>query len=237
MIIYPAVDIFGGQVVRLEQGKADRKTVYSDDPVAFALKWETEGAQWLHVVDLDGAFTGTPTNLATIGKIAQALKIPVQMGGGMRDAETIAQALALGVKRIVIGTKACDSLDFVRAMVDQHGSDRIAVGIDAKNGKVAVKGWTQASDWDAVQLATAATVAGAGTIIYTDIATDGMFTGPNFPALQDLLEAVDVQVIASGGVASAEHVQKLRTLPNLHGAIVGKALYDGKVTLGEILAK
>jgi phosphoribosylformimino-5-aminoimidazole carboxamide ribotide isomerase len=235
MIIYPAIDIMGRQVVRLEQGKAERKTVYSDDPVGFAKKWEAEGAEWLHVVDLDGAFTGTPINLDIIGTIAQTLKIPVQMGGGMRDEKIIAEALQRGVRRVVLGTKACASLDFVRQMVDKHGSDRIAVGIDAKDGRVATKGWTEASEWDAIQLATAATVSGAGTIIYTDIATDGMFTGPNFPALRDLLEAVDVQVIASGGVASKAHIDALRELPNLHGAIVGKALYDGKVTLAEIV--
>jgi phosphoribosylformimino-5-aminoimidazole carboxamide ribotide isomerase len=235
MIIFPAIDLMGGQVVRLEQGKAEAKTVYSDDPVAMALRWQNEGAEWLHVVDLDGAFTGKPQNMEWIGKIVQALKIPVQLGGGLRDEALIQQAIALGISRVVLGTKACDSLEFVVQVSNRFGKDKIAVGIDAKNGKVATKGWTEASEWDAIDLARQASAAGAGTIIYTDIATDGMFTGPNYPALRALLEALNVQVIASGGVATVEHIRKLREFPSLYGAIVGKALYDKKVTLKDIL--
>lgn len=235
MKILPAIDLRGGKVVRLQQGKADQQTTYSDDPIAVAAGWEQQGAEELHIVDLDGAFTGHPQNLHIVEQIAKTINIPIELGGGMRDEKSIDDALAAGVARVVIGTRACDSLDFVRAMVNKFGGESIAVGIDAKNGIVAVKGWTEASKWTAVQLAQAVSVTGAGTIIYTDIATDGMFTGPNFPALKEMIESVDLQVIASGGVATIEHVRALRDIPNLYGAIVGKALYDKKVTLAEIL--
>lgn len=235
MKILPAIDLRGGIVVRLQQGNADQQTNYSDDPIAVAAGWEEQGAQELHIVDLDGAFTGHPQNLRIVEKIAKTINIPIELGGGLRDEKAIDDALAAGVSRVVIGTRACDSLDFVRDMVNKFGGESIAVGIDAKNGVVAVKGWTEASKWTAVQLAQAVSVAGAGTIIYTDIATDGMFTGPNIPALKEMLAAVDVNVIASGGVASIDHVRALREIPNLYGAIVGKALYDKKVTLAEIL--
>jgi phosphoribosylformimino-5-aminoimidazole carboxamide ribotide isomerase len=235
MIIFPAIDLMGGQVVRLEQGKAEAKTVYGDDPVAVALQWKEQGAEWLHVVDLDGAFDGKPQNLDWVGKIAAAVGIPIELGGGMRNEAIMAEAFQRGVARVVIGTKACDSLDFVRKVSDRFGGEKIAVGIDAKNGRVATKGWTEASEWDAITLAQGVSVSGAGTIIYTDIATDGMFTGPNFPALKDLMEATDLQVIASGGVATVEHIKKLREIEGLYGAIVGKALYDKKITLAEIL--
>ncbi|PAW80050.1 MAG: 1-(5-phosphoribosyl)-5-[(5-phosphoribosylamino)methylideneamino]imidazole-4-carboxamide isomerase [Verrucomicrobia bacterium Tous-C9LFEB] len=235
MKILPAIDLRGGKVVRLQQGKADQQTTYSDDPIAVAKGWEQQGAEELHIVDLDGAFTGHPQNLHIVEQIAKAINIPIELGGGMRNEEAIDAALAAGVARVVIGTKACDSLDFVRSVVDKFGGESIAVGIDAKNGIVAVKGWTEASKWTAVQLAQAVSVTGAGTIIYTDISTDGMFTGPNIPALKEVLESVDLQVIASGGVATVEHINVLRQIPNLYGAIVGKALYDKKVTLAEIL--
>jgi phosphoribosylformimino-5-aminoimidazole carboxamide ribotide isomerase len=235
MIIFPAIDLMGGQVVRLEQGKAEAKTVYGHDPVAVARQWKEQGAEWLHVVDLDGAFEGKPQNLDWVEKIAAAVGIPIELGGGMRDEATMEEAFRRGVARVVIGTKACDSLDFVRKVSDRFGGEKIAVGIDAKNGRVATKGWTEASEWDAITLAEGVSVSGAGTIIYTDIATDGMFTGPNFPALKDLMEATDLQVIASGGVATVEHIKKLREIEGLYGAIVGKALYDKKITLAEIL--
>lgn len=235
MKILPAIDLRGGKVVRLQQGKADQQTTYSDDPIAVAKGWEQQGAEELHIVDLDGAFTGHPQNLHIVEQIAKAINIPIELGGGMRNEEAIDAALAAGVARVVIGTKACDSLDFVRSVVDKFGGESIAVGIDAKNGIVAVKGWTEASKWTAVQLAQAVSVTGAGTIIYTDISTDGMFTGPNIPALKEVLESVDLQVIASGGVATVDHITTLRKIPNLYGAIVGKALYDKKVTLAEIL--
>ncbi len=235
MIIYPAIDLLGGRVVRLEQGKREACTVYSNDPVAFAQKWHADGAQTLHMVDLDGAFDGKPANLAKVREVTAAIPIPVQLGGGMRDEATIAAALEAGVARVVLGTKACESLAFVEQVVKRFGGEKIAVGIDAKDGRVAVKGWTEASKWEAVDLAQKVQALGVQTVIYTDIATDGMFTGPNYPHLQKLLEVFHGNLIASGGVATVGHIQKLREFPTLHGAIVGKALYDGKVTLQEIL--
>ncbi len=236
MTIFPAIDLLEGQVVRLEQGKKEARTVYGNDPAAFAQAWRDQGAEALHVVDLDGAFTGKPANLEHVRKIVAAMgNIPVELGGGLRDEETIAAALDTGVARVILGTKACESLPFVEKVVARFGGARIAAGIDAKDGKVAVKGWTEKSEHDAVPLARQLEAAGVGLIIYTDISTDGMFTGPNYPALKELLAAVTVPVIASGGIGTAEHVRTLRTIPNLYGAIVGKALYDGKVTLAEIL--
>jgi phosphoribosylformimino-5-aminoimidazole carboxamide ribotide isomerase len=235
MKILPAIDLRGGKVVRLQQGKADQQTTYSDDPVAVAAGWEEQGAEELHIVDLDGAFTGHPQNLHIVAQIAKQISIPIELGGGMRDEDAIDEALASGVSRVVIGTKACDSLDFVRAIVNKFGGESIAVGIDAKDGIVAVKGWTEASKWTAVQLAKEVSNTGARTLIYTDISTDGMFTGPNIPALKSVLAAVKINVIASGGVASIDHIKTLREIPGLYGAIVGKALYDKRVTLKEIL--
>lgn len=235
MIILPAIDLRGGKVVRLEQGKAEAQTTYGDDPVAAALEWQKLGAEYLHLVDLDGAFTGTPLNWSSIEAVAKALTIPVELGGGLRDKKTLARAFEAGISRAILGTKACASLEFVGQVVKQFGGERIAVGIDAKNGQVATKGWTEASEWKAIDLARAVANLGVQTIIYTDIATDGMFTGPNYPALKELLNAVKVQIIASGGVASADHIRELAKLPNLYGAIVGKALYDKRVTLPELL--
>ena len=235
MIIFPAIDLLGGQVVRLEQGKKDARTVYGDNPVAVAKEWQAQGARALHVFDLDGAFTGVPQNFAVVREIVQALDIPVQLGGGLREEAQIDAALATGVARVILGTRACESLPFVRQVVSRFGGARIAAGIDAKEGKVSIKGWTEESDRTVISLAKELEEAGVGLLIYTDIATDGMFTGPNFPSLAELLAAVDLPVIASGGIGSVAHVEKLRQIPGLYGAIVGKALYDKKVTLAEIL--
>ena len=235
MLIYPAIDLLGGKVVRLEQGKKEACTVYSSDPVAFAKQWKSEGAEILHVVDLDGAFEGKPANLDFIRSIVQSINIPVQLGGGMRTEQNVESAFKAGVSRVVIGTRAVESLEFVGTLVKRWGGEKIAVGIDAKEGKVAVKGWTEASTVDVLDLAEKVQDLGVKTIIYTDIATDGMFTGPNYPALQKLQTVFLHDIIASGGVATVEHIEKLRALGNLHGAIVGKALYDKKVTLAQIL--
>jgi len=222
-----------GQVVRLRQGKASEKTVYSNDPVAFAKKWEDDGGDYLHVVDLDAAFTGTSHNLEAVKKITAAISIPCELGGGMRNEEALQRAFEAGVSRVVIGTRAVESLDFVSDMAQKFGSEKIAVGIDAKNGMVSVKGWTELSKAKAIDLARNAEAAGAGTIIYTDIATDGMLVGPNFPELQQMLDMLKCQLIASGGVSNAEDVHKLRAMPGLYGAIIGKALYENTVTLKE----
>ncbi|MFH1066686.1 MAG: 1-(5-phosphoribosyl)-5-[(5-phosphoribosylamino)methylideneamino]imidazole-4-carboxamide isomerase [bacterium] len=236
MIIFPAIDLMGGQVVRLQQGKAEAKTIYADDPIAVALEWKNQGAEWLHIVDLDGAFEGTPKNFEVVALIVQAVGIPCQLGGGMRDAETMQRAFDAGVSRVVIGSRACDSIDFVKQAAQRFGGERIAVGIDAKHGKVAVKGWTKESAWKVFDLAKAVVKAGAGTIIYTDIATDGMLRGPNISAIKTLKETVPAQLIASGGVSSLEDIRNLAKIPDLYGVIVGKALYDKKMTLTECLS-
>jgi phosphoribosylformimino-5-aminoimidazole carboxamide ribotide isomerase len=234
VLLLPAIDLMSGEVVRLRQGKADQKTVYSSDPAAFARKWEAEGGDYLHIVDLDAAFTGELRNLDAVTAIAAAIPIPCELGGGMRSEAAIRRAFDAGVARVIIGTRAAESLEFVRDMAREFGGERIAVGIDAKNGLVAVKGWTEQSSLPALELALRAEDAGAGTIIYTDIATDGMLTGPNFPETEKMLAALRCQLIASGGVSSADDVRRLGGLPGLYGCIIGKALYDGALTLAEV---
>jgi phosphoribosylformimino-5-aminoimidazole carboxamide ribotide isomerase len=235
MIIFPAIDLLGGKVVRLEQGKREHCTVYGEDPVAQALAWQEQGAEALHVVDLDGAFSGIPANLGHVRKIVRALTIPIQLGGGLRTVEVVDQVLQTGVTRAILGTKACESPDFVRELVERFGGERIAVGVDAKDGQVAVKGWTESTGVRALDLLRQVEKIGVQTVIYTDIATDGMFTGPNYASLQEILGGVKLRVIASGGIGTVDHITRLRRLPGLYGAIVGKALYDKKFRLAEVL--
>ncbi len=238
MNLLPAIDLMGGEVVRLKRGRATEKTVYSNDPVAFAKKWEAAGADWLHLVDLDAAFCGEPRNLGAIEKICAAVNIPCELGGGMRNYANVSAAFSAGVSRVILGTKACESPEEIAEMCAEFGGDRIAVGIDANRGKVAVKGWTETTETSAADLAIMAQVAGAGTVIYTDIATDGMLEGPNFSELENLLKLLDCNLIASGGVSSADDLRRLAKMRGLHGAIIGKALYDGQITgnLREIIS-
>src|SRR5271170_1297907 len=206
MHIYPAIDLRGGKVVRLEQGRAEAQTVYGDDPVAVAESFHAAGARYLHMVDLDGAFTGELKNLHLVAAVAKASPLFIELGGGMRTEWAIDQALEAGVDRVVIGTRACESLVFLRDVVEKFGPEKIAVGIDAKDGIVSTKGWTAPSQWTAPDLGRAVQDQGVRTIIYTDIATDGMFTGPNLNALRELMAAVrQTHIIASGGVAICEH--------------------------------
>jgi phosphoribosylformimino-5-aminoimidazole carboxamide ribotide isomerase len=237
MHIFPAIDLRGGKVVRLEQGRAEAQTIYGDDPVRVAESFHAAGAKYLHMVDLDGAFTGELTNLDLVAAVAKASPLFIELGGGMRSEGAIARALGAGVDRVVIGTRACESLPFVRSAVEKFGAEKIAVGIDAKDGLVSTKGWTAPSQWTAPDLARAVAGEGVRTIIYTDIATDGMFTGPNLRALRELSAAVpQARIIASGGVANIEHILSLRTLGEaIGGVIIGKALYDGKLTLADAL--
>ena len=230
MLLLPAIDLMGGEVVRLKRGLATEKTVYSSDPVAFARKWEDAGADWLHIVDLDAAFGGEPKNLDAIERICAAVNIPCELGGGMRNFENVSSAFSAGVSRVILGTRAAESIDYVRETCAEFGGQRVAVGIDAKDGFVAVKGWTETTPKPATELALAVQEAGVGTIIYTDIATDGMLQGPNFQAMQDLLDILSCNLIASGGVSSVEDLHRLAALSGLHGAIIGKALYDGMIT-------
>jgi len=230
MILLPAIDLMGGEVVRLKRGLASEKTTYSSDPVAFAKKWEDSGADWLHIVDLDAAFSGEPRNLDAIEKICAAVNIPCELGGGMRNFQNVSAAFSAGISRVILGTKACETPDYIGEMCAEFGGDRIAVGIDAKDGMVAVKGWTETTGTDALELALFAQKSGAGTIIYTDIATDGMLEGPNFAELEKLLGHLTCNLVASGGVSSPEDLQRLAAIPGLYGTIIGKALYDGRIT-------
>ncbi|MDR1191969.1 MAG: 1-(5-phosphoribosyl)-5-[(5-phosphoribosylamino)methylideneamino]imidazole-4-carboxamide isomerase [Verrucomicrobiales bacterium] len=236
MIILPAIDLMDGQVVRLEQGRVERKTVYSDDPVAFARRWAGDGAEWLHLVDLDAAFSGEQRNLAVVRELCASVSVPCELGGGVRDLAALAATFEAGVRRAVIGSRACESLAFIAEAVREFGAERIAVGIDARDGRVATRGWVTVSEWDALDLARAVVDAGAGHIIYTDIGTDGMFTGPNLAAQRAMLAATRARLTASGGVSSLADIRALNDLGGLYGVIVGKALYDNKVELKECLS-
>ncbi len=233
MLLLPAIDLMNGQAVRLRQGKAEEKTVYSDDPAALARRWQDEGGHWLHLVDLDAAFSGQSgaRNQAALRSILAAVTIPCELGGGLRDETAVRVALDLGVSRVVIGTRAAESMEFVARLVRTFGSERVVVGIDARGGEVAVKGWTESAGRQAIDLAREAEAAGVGGIIYTDIATDGMLAGPNFVELDFLLERLDCPLIASGGVTTADDVRRLAARPQLHGAIIGRALYEGTLRL------
>ena len=237
MIILPAIDLKGGQCVRLRQGKAEEATVYSSDPIAQAQVWQAQGAEQLHVVDLDGAFQGEPKHADVIGRIVRALDIPVEVGGGLRTDAQIERLLTAGVARAIVGTRALGSVDALAALVKRFG-EKIAVGIDARDGFVQVKGWVETTGTRAVDLARQVASVGVRTLIYTDTATDGMLGGPNLAAMDQMCRAVSCRIIASGGVSAPEHVTALKALgrANLYGAIVGKALYDGKTTLAALRA-
>jgi phosphoribosylformimino-5-aminoimidazole carboxamide ribotide isomerase len=235
MLLFPAIDLMGGQVVRLRQGKPDQKTVYPAPPLAHARRWQDEGADWIHIVDLDAAFSGVHANLEIVRGITKLLT-PVQLGGGMRSPEAVRNALEAGVSRVVIGTRAVESLSFVTDMIGEFGADKVAVGIDAKDGMVSVKGWTEASTIEALELAKQVEQAGVKTIIYTDIATDGMMAGPNYKGLERMLGAVRCQLIASGGVSSLADLQRLAQYPRIHGTIIGKALYDNAIRLHDAVS-
>ena len=237
MTIYPAIDIKNGRCVRLTQGRADAETIYFENPTDVARIFKTAGSEWVHVVDLDGAFSGEPKNLAVVEQIA-ALGMKVQLGGGMRDLQTVERALKIGVSRVVVGTRAAESESFVAELVKNFGR-QVAVGIDAKDGQVAVKGWVSTVGTTALELAKRMSDIGVGTLIYTDIGTDGMMTGPNLAAQETMAKTVSADIIASGGVSKIEDVAALKKLsdklPNLHGVIIGKAIYEKRITPAEAL--
>ena len=236
MLVIPAIDIKERKCVRLRQGRMDEETVYSDDPVAVAKKWESMGAKLIHVVDLDGALCGTDINFDAIKDIASSVQIPVQVGGGIRTVDTAERYLSLkGVKRIIIGTAACEDDGILDELTGRHPG-RIAVGIDAKDGFVAVRGWIDVTDIPAKELALRLEKRGVACIIYTDISRDGMLAGPNVEAVRELKEAVSIPVIASGGVSSLKDIESLLPL-GLEGVIIGKALYTGDIDLGEAVKK
>lgn len=236
MIILPAIDLHDGQVVQLRQGKLEEKTVYSDDALAIAKRWEEEGANGLHIVDLNAAFTGETRNIEIIKRLVHSLNIPVEVGGGIRSVEIATTFIDAGVTRVVLGTQAVESPDLLEKLVKQFGGDRVAVSVDAKDGKVAVKGWTEITAVDALDFIKSVEKLGVRTIIFTDIATDGTLQGPNIGALEKILASTRCHLISSGGVADIEDIKELASLPNLYGTIIGKALYDGTVDLGEAVA-
>lgn len=237
MIIYPAIDIKSGRCVRLTQGLADQETVYAEDPAEVAREFKRVGSTWVHVVDLDGAFSGEPKNFAAVQAIT-AVGLKVQLGGGLRTNAAVERVLGCGVARVVIGTRAAESEAFVGELVQAFG-EKIAVGIDAKDGKVAVKGWVATANLSAIALAKRMDALNVRTLIHTDISTDGMLTGPNFEAQEAMLGAGQYRVIASGGVSRREDVEELAKLAqrhaNLDGVIVGKALYEKRVDLPDLL--
>lgn len=234
MLIIPAIDLKEGQCVRLIQGKKDAVTAYSDDPAFIARQWEKCGAKLLHVVDLDGAFTGKQKNLDAIIKIRESVSIDIEVGGGVRDLEKIKSLINIGINRIILGTAVIENTVLLKNACDKFYG-RIIAGVDAKDGKVAVKGWVEVTDADAKKLAREAERKGAAGIIYTDISRDGMLTGPNIQAMRDMVEAVNIPVIASGGVSSIKDIEALKEIKNLWGVITGKAIYSGAIDLKEAI--
>ena len=237
MIIYPAIDIRGGRCVRLTEGRFDAETVFADDPAEMALKWAGMGAEFLHLVDLDGALAGEGKNVPVIERILQSVNIPVQLGGGIRNLETIEKLLALGVTRLILGSAAVKNPQLVEEACKKYPG-HIAVGIDAKNGEVAIEGWGKGSGVAATELAKQMAAYGVETIIYTDISRDGMLSGVNVEATAALARACGVPIIASGGVASLEDIRRVKAVESegVQGCIIGKAIYTGAVDLKAALA-
>jgi phosphoribosylformimino-5-aminoimidazole carboxamide ribotide isomerase len=237
MIVIPAIDLKEGKCVRLEQGLMDKDTVFNDNPAAQARAWQDQGAEMLHIVDLDGAFAGEPKNRAAIEAILKAITIPSQLGGGIRDIATIEAYLSLGLSRVIIGTAAQRNPELVREACARFPG-RIVVGIDARNGMVAVQGWAELTDITAVDLARKFEGFGISAIIYTDISRDGMLQGPNLEATRTLAEAVSIPVIASGGVSSLQDIRNLMAIEasGVTGVITGKAVYTGAIRLTEAVA-
>ena len=238
MIIYPAIDLRAGRVVRLRQGRAENETIYGDDPAQIAARWQGEGAAWLHVVNLDGAFGDASTaNERELARIVLTVSIPVQFGGGLRDVASIEAAFALGIARVVIGTAAIENPALVSDAIARFGAERIIVGIDARDGMVATRGWREQSQISALDLARQMRERGVARIVYTDIARDGMLRGIDAGAMAHLARAANVRVIASGGVASLRDVKALKALEDdgIEGVIIGQALYTGAVSLKELV--
>jgi phosphoribosylformimino-5-aminoimidazole carboxamide ribotide isomerase len=229
MIIFPAIDLRDGRCVRLVEGKLENETVFSDDPAAMARNWQAQGAEFLHVVDLDGAFAGIPKNLAVVKDIVEAVDIPVQLGGGIRSLETIQAIFDAGVNRVIIGTSSVSQPELVRDAITQFGSERVVIGIDARDGKVALKGWVDVTEVRAIELARQMQEMGVRHIIFTDIARDGKLQGPNLASIKEMAAALNIGVIASGGVANIEDIYALKELEacGVEGVIVGKAIYTG----------
>ena len=234
MIVIPAIDLKEGKCVRLLQGRAEDATVYSDNPAETAKRWEAEGAELLHIVDLDGAFTGGMKNISAIEAIRKAIRIPIEVGGGIRDMDKIEKLLSLGVNRIILGTVAVEKPELVKEACKKY-PDKILIGIDAKNGFVATKGWVEVTQIKAKELALKMQGYGTAGIIYTDISKDGMLTGPNMEATREMAESLNIPVIASGGISSIDDIKRLSEIKGLWGAITGKAIYSGALDLKEAI--
>lgn len=235
MKLYPAIDIKNGQCVRLRQGKFDDVIIYSNNPVDIAKEWEACGASFIHLVDLDGALCGHAVNAEVIRKIASTVNIPVEVGGGIRNIKDIEDVLALGVSRVIIGTKAVENPNFIKEAVDKFGADKIVAGVDAKDGLVAIHGWEKVSNIKAVDLCMEMKKLGIKTIIYTDISKDGMLSGPNVYQTKLLSDQTGLDIIASGGVSGLKDLE-LVDEAGIHGAIIGKALYENKIDLRQAVA-
>ncbi len=230
MKLFPAIDIKNGQCVRLRQGSFRDVLVYSDIPLNVAKEWEASGASFIHVVDLDGALIGQPVNDEVIREIVKSINIPIQLGGGIRSIKDIENKLNLGISRVIIGTKAASDPRFMKDAISIFGPERIVAGIDAKDGIVAVEGWEKLSNYNAVALALEMKDAGVETIVYTDIAKDGMLQGPNTNYTMEMVEATGLNIIASGGISSLKDLEILNE-NKIYGAIIGKALYENKIDL------
>ena len=234
MEVIPAIDLIDGRCVRLYQGDYSRETVYADDPVEVALRWESLGASRVHIVDLDGARSGNLDNLAVVKRIVEAVKVPVQMGGGVRSLDSARRIIEAGAQRVMLGTVAVRNPDVVRSACAELGSEAVVVAVDSRDGMVAVSGWTSGSDMMATELVAKMMEAGVRTFLCTDISRDGTLAGPNYGLMRDLVEVGGEGVIAAGGIASVEHIRRLAGV-GVGGAVVGKALYTGDIDLGEAL--
>ena len=235
MKLYPAIDIKNGQCVRLKQGQIEDILVYSNSPVGVAKKWEDSGASFIHLVDLDGALVGHSVNDDVIREIASTVKIPIQVGGGIRTIKDIEHKLNLGVTRVILGTKAVENPMFIKEVIHCFGADKIVIGIDAKSGMVAIQGWEKLSNYNAVSLAIEMKEFGVKTIIYTDISKDGMLQGPNIEHTKEMVESTGLNIIASGGVSSMMDLEALNNI-NVEGAVIGKALYENHIDLKQAVS-
>jgi phosphoribosylformimino-5-aminoimidazole carboxamide ribotide isomerase len=231
MIVIPAVDIRGGRCVRLVRGKPDAETVFSNDPVAVAIRWEEQGARYLHVVDLDGAFEGAPINISVVQNIVSSISIPTQVGGGVRSEETVERLLEAGVARVILGTRALDSPDWLGELCERF-SGRIVASVDSVEGRVAVRGWTVVADTSVAELLERLAKVPLAAVVYTDTSRDGTLTGPHFEQVAKVVGSTTIPVIAAGGVTTLEDVRRLAEM-DLEGAIIGRALYEGTLTLAD----
>jgi phosphoribosylformimino-5-aminoimidazole carboxamide ribotide isomerase len=237
LILYPAIDIRDGKAVRLIQGDYDQETAYDDDPVVAARRWVDGGARWLHVVDLDGARAGEPVNLEHVRRIVAAINVPVQLGGGLRDSKKVEQAMSSGVERVVLGTAAVRDPEMAEAIAAAHG-ERVVASVDARSGKVAAEGWTEASDLDTADVISALSDRGIARFVYTPVEVDGLMEGPDLDSLRDAAKATGGELIYSGGVGSLDDLRALAELDleNLGGVIVGRALYEQRFGVAEAQA-